>query len=110
MPTLRRALPLRAADVGEVQVAEDVQAMIHRYDDHVFLLREVRAVVEQVVAGARREAAAVHPDHDGPPLVVEARREHVDGEAVFALRREAIERGHDRRRLRCRRAASAQPT
>jgi len=41
----------------------------------------------------------VHPDHDGPRPVVEPRRENVDGEAVLALRRLAIQRRDDGRRL-----------
>ncbi len=96
---VRRLRPLLAAEVGEVQKAEDVQTMIDRDDDHVFLLREVRAVVEQVVARTGREPAAVHPDHDGARGIVEAGREHVHGQAVFALRGVAVERRHDGRRL-----------
>ena len=96
---VRRACPLLAAQAGEMQEAEDVEPVIDGDDDDVFLLREIRAVVEQVVAGAGREAAAVHPHHDGPRAVVERRREHVDGEAVLALRRLAIQRRDDGRRL-----------
>mgnify|MGYP006196622257 CR=1 FL=1 len=88
-----------AADVGEVQEAENVQAVVHGDDDHVFLLREVRAVVKQVVAGACGKPAPVHPHHDRPRLVVERRREDVDRQAVFALRRQPVYRGHDRGRL-----------
>src|SRR5262249_45191253 len=96
---VRRAGPLLAAEASEMQVAEDVEAVIHGDDDDVLLLREVRAVVQQVVAGAGRETAPVHPDHDRARLVVDARSENVHGEAVFALRRLAVQRRDDRRRL-----------
>ena len=106
---VRRACPLLAAEAGQVQVAEDVEPVIDGDDDDVLLLREIRAVVEQVVAGAGREAAAVHPHHDGARSVVEARREDVDGEAVLALRRLAIQRRDDGRRLFAVRDPSARP-
>ena len=82
-----------------MQEAEEIEPVIDGDDDDVFFLREIRAVVQQVIAGAGREAAAVHPHHDGPRAVVERRRKHVDGEAVLALRRLAIQRRDDRRRL-----------
>src|SRR4029079_3038310 len=96
---VRGTRPFLTADVGQVQVAENVQPVIDRHDDDVLFSREVRAVVQKIVAGAGREAAAVHPYHDGPALLVERRREYVDREAILALRGEAIERGDDRRRL-----------
>src|ERR1700752_2381124 len=52
---VRRAGPLRTADSGQVQIAENIESVIDGDDDDVLFLGEVRAVVEQVVAGARRE-------------------------------------------------------
>ena len=93
---IRRFRPLLAAQIREMQESEDVEPMIDGHDDDVFFLREIRPVVEQVIARADGETTAVHPHHDGTCLVVEPGREHVDAQAVLALRGVAIERGDDR--------------
>src|SRR5690606_27592605 len=60
---------------------------------------EIGAVVQQVIARADAEAAAVQPYHDRPRFAVETRREDIEREAVLALRGMSVQRGHDRRRL-----------
>src|SRR5690554_7647509 len=82
-----------------MQEAENVQAVIDRDDDDILLLREIGAVVQQVIARADAEAAAVQPYHDRPRFAVETRREDIEREAVLALRGMSVQRGHDRRRL-----------
>jgi hypothetical protein len=58
---------LSAEDLGQVEVAECVQAVRHGDDHHVVRPGEFRAVVEDGIAGAGPLAAAVEPDHDRPP-------------------------------------------
>ena len=62
------ARPFLAAQAGKMQEAKEVEAVIDGDDDDILFLREIRAVVEQVVTGAGREAAAVHPHHDRAAL------------------------------------------
>src|SRR5690606_36051594 len=54
---IRCPRPFLATEIGKMQAAEDVQAVRNGYDDHVFLLRQVAAVINEVVARARGKAA-----------------------------------------------------
>ena len=74
----------RAAEFGEVEVAEDVEAVIHGNHDHVVIARQVGAVGLRARARAGAKAAAVEPDHHRPLAVVAERRgPHVEHQAVF---------------------------
>jgi hypothetical protein len=62
-----RMLVVLAPQLGEVQVAEGVEAVVVRDDDRVVATGQVFAVVrEEIVARAGEEPAAVHPDHHRP--------------------------------------------
>src|SRR5437899_2419297 len=77
---------------AEVQVSDDVQAMIDADDHDIARAGEIRAVVSERRSGSIRVAAAVNPHHHGTPAsVVDAGREHVQHQAVFALRRAAAQ-------------------
>ena len=73
---------LLATEIGEVQIAEYVEAMVDGDDHDVVLKREIAAVIEHVAAaGAGRESAAVQPDHYGTlAIVLNASGEDVDAE------------------------------
>src|SRR3546814_14477154 len=74
-----------AADVGEVQVAEDVEAVVDRDDDHVLARGEVGAVEARPVGRAVGEGAAVQPDHHRPlHAVVQTRRPDMRRQAILA--------------------------
>ena len=83
---------LAAAEIRQVEEPEQVQPVVDRHDDDVFLAREIGAVVEQPVAGAAAEPAAVEPHHHRPIARAEAWREDVDAQTVFAHFLAAIER------------------
>ncbi len=81
-----RLRELAAEDPAEVQVAENVEAMIDAHADHVVIARQVLAGVAGRAAAALVVAAAVEPDHDRAlAAVAEAARPHVQVEAVLAL-------------------------
>src|SRR5204862_2035727 len=65
-PHVARLAVLLAASPGEVEKAERVEAMRDRHDNGAVLARELLSVVEDRVAGAGAEAAAVEPDHHRP--------------------------------------------
>lgn len=71
--------------------AEDAEAVVHRNDDDA-LFGEVGAVLARLGGGARGEAAAIDPDHDGElvfgfAFVDFGGRPDVEVEAVFARAR-----------------------
>ena len=69
----------------QVQVPEDVQAVVERDDDDVAAPREPLAVVGlQLLARPVGEPAAVQPHHHRPLAPVEPRRPDVDAQAVLA--------------------------
>ncbi len=88
---LREIRPDQIAEIGE---AEHVEAMVDRYHDDVAAPGEVGAVGHRRRARARREAAAVAPQHHRPLGAVERRRPDVEDEAVLAFGRQA--RARDR--------------
>ena len=82
-----RVRQLRPAELGEIEVAERVQAMVDGDDHDVAAAAQARAVGLDLVAGAAREGAAVEPDHHRPLRVVaQPGRPDVQVEAVFADR------------------------
>ena len=71
--------------VGEVEVAENVEAMVDADHDHVAAVGQAFAVVGwQLLSGAGGVAAAVQPEHDRTLAVVEGGRPDVDAEAILA--------------------------
>ena len=58
-----RSRRARAAELGQIQIAERVQPMVDGDDDDVAAAAESRAVGFDLVAGAARIGAAVEPDH-----------------------------------------------
>ncbi len=76
----------RAAQLGQVQIAEHIEAVIEAHHHHIAATRQILAVIGlQLLAGAGREAAAVEPDHDGALLVVVyAGRPDVGAQAILA--------------------------
>ncbi len=76
-----------AADIGEVQKAEDVEAMVDADHDDIAAPRQVGAVGHRAVARAVGEGAAMQPDHDRPlRAVADAGRPDVQRQAILALR------------------------
>ena len=83
----------------QVEMAEDVEAMVDRDDHDVVAQREADAVVARRVGRAVGERAAMQPDHDGPLGAVEPGRPDVQRQAVLADR-QRVDRPPDRRQLR----------
>ena len=89
------------ACTAKVQVPDDVQAMVDADDHDVARAGEIRAVVAERRAGSIRITAAVDPHHHRTlAAVVDAGREHVQDQAVLALRRTASQAPADRARSR----------
>ena len=100
-----------------MQETEGIQAVIDRHHHHVFVTREIGAVVRDEAAGAGHIGAAVQPDHDRAFARADAVGPDVQTQAVFPLRLRALERRegdeHDvlatLRRALAERAASRTP-
>ena len=74
----------RAADLGDIEEAEHIEAMIDRHLHHIMMARHLRAFVRgQFIGGAEAEAAAMEVNHHRP-LAGQARRPDVQLEHVFA--------------------------
>ncbi len=71
--------------VGEIEEAEDVQAVVDAHQHHVVARGQPLAAIPGRRAAADRIAAAVEPDHDRPPARPGLRRPHVQQQAVLAL-------------------------
>ncbi len=72
------------AKIGQVQIAEDVQPVVHRDRDHVAEPTHVFPLVGNVLdGGAGLEPAAVEPHHDRAFFVITSRRPHVQILAVL---------------------------
>ena len=98
-----------AADLGQEQVAEHVQAVVHGHHRHVAAAAQTGAVGFDLVAGAARVAARVEPhEHGTPAAVTQARRPDVQVQAVFA-HRPAAPTGLGRDRAEGDRVADAGP-
>src|SRR5581483_341845 len=80
------AAELRPADIGEVQVAEGVEAVVDRDYDDVVAPGQVGAAVPAFGAGPGGETAAVQPDHYRALAAIDLRRPDVEDQAVLALR------------------------
>ena len=75
----------RAAELGEVEEAEDVEAVVDGDGHHVVVPRHLRPVLRrELVRGPEREAAAVDVEQHGT-LAGQARRPDVHLEHVLAL-------------------------
>ena len=62
-----------AADPGEIEMAEDVQAMIDADHHDIAPPRQIGAVGDGAVGRAEMKCAAMQPDHDGALGAIEAR-------------------------------------
>ena len=71
-----------AAQFTQMQIAEDVQAMVDGHRHHVAAPGQIAAVVHGRAAGAVGKAAAVQPDHDRP-LAAQALGPDIDEQAVL---------------------------
>ena len=75
-----------AREIGEMQMAEDVEPLVDRHHDHVVVCSKARPVEPRHVGGAERKGAAVVPDHDRTLAAVgKPARPQVQGEAILAL-------------------------
>ena len=88
-----------AARLRQIEMAEDVQAMVDRHDHDIVALRQPRAVVARRVGRAVRERAAMQPDHHRAPRVVETGRPDMQRQAILA-HRQGIDRAPHGRELR----------
>ena len=88
-----------AAEVRQIEVAEDIQPMIDGHDHDVVAPGEIGAVVARRVGRAVGEGAAVQPDHDRTLRRVEGGRPDVQRQAVLADRQH-VDRSPDRREFR----------
>ena len=93
---------------AQIQMPDDVQAMVDAHDDDIAGPRQVRAVVAERRPGPVGVAAPMNPHHHGAlASVVHAVGEDVQHEAILALRRAAAQsptdgagrRRHLRRRM-----------
>ena len=70
-------------EVGARQKAEYAQSVVHGYD-HGALLGEIAAFPARVAGGAKLEAAAVQPYHDGTLFLSGLRAcPHIQGQTIF---------------------------
>ena len=75
-------------EVGQVEVAEGVEPVVHRDHDHVAPVRQPVADRVEAVRRAGGIAAAMQPDHHRPLLpVTDAWRPYIQGKAVFTRMR-----------------------
>ena len=75
-----------SADIGEVEVAEEIEAMVESDDYDVSALDEVDAVVDRAVAAAGGVGSAVDVDEDGTlSTIAEGWGPNVEVQAVFAV-------------------------
>jgi hypothetical protein len=96
-----------STDLSEVQIAEDVQAMVDRDDHHVAATRERGSVDPRPGAALLGESATVDPEHHRALApVVDAWRPDVEDQAVLIealrwirLRRQHLGEAHVLRRL-----------
>ena len=72
--------------IAEIRVTEHIEPMIDGHDDDVVRLREAGAIENAAGAGAAGKSAAVQPHHHRAfASIVQAGREDVQHETVFAL-------------------------
>jgi hypothetical protein len=72
-------------EVGEVEIAEEIEPMIQCDHDDVAAASETDAVVDRTVGGAGRVGSAVNIDQDGPLVTVESRSPEVQVEAILGV-------------------------
>ena len=72
---------------GEIGIAERIQAMIDRAEDHVAVFRKILSAIaillDSIAAG---EAAAVQPDYDRTLSGIQFRRPDVQAKAILAYK------------------------
>ena len=79
-----RLLVRRAADFGQIEEPEDVQAVVERHLHHVVIPRHLRPIMRrEFIGGAERETAAVEIDHDRT-IAGQRRRPDIQLEHVLA--------------------------
>ena len=88
-----------AARLRQIEMAEDVQAMVDGYDHDIVASCEPRAVIAWRVGRAVRERAAMQPDHHRAPCIVQSGRPDMQRQAVLADR-QGIDRSPHGRKLR----------
>ena len=77
-----------AAKMGEVQMAEDVEAVVDGDHDDIAAPRQVGAVGDRAVRRAEVKRAAMQPHHDRPlGAVPQAATPDVQGQAILRFRR-----------------------
>ena len=74
-----------APQLGEIQVTQGAEPVVHRHDDDVAPPGEVFAGGERPLARPERPVPAVEPDHHRPAGVAGSGRPHIEPEAVFVL-------------------------
>ena len=86
------AVGILPAVFAQVEIAQDVQPVVHRHHHHVPELGELVAVVGHHLHGAAGGiAAAVEPDHNGLfGVFIQALGPEVEAQAVLALGPEAV--------------------
>ena len=73
------------SQLRQVQIAKGVETVVHRDDDHIAPPAETGAVGLDAIAGVARVRAWMKPDEHRPlAAVAQARRPHVQVQAVFA--------------------------
>jgi hypothetical protein len=83
-PGIARIGVLLTGNLAQIQVSEQIEAMVQRDDDDVAMAREVCAVVDDEAARRLRIAAAMEPYHDRTPSGAERGRPDVQTQAIFA--------------------------
>src|SRR5215510_2243913 len=81
-----RARIFRAADFGQIQIAQDSEAVVDRYDDDIATTAQAFAVVRrQFLSRTGLKTAAVQPDHHRAFLViVNTGRPDIHAQTIFA--------------------------
>jgi len=78
--------PGRAADIGQMQKAENIEAAVDADDNNIAAARQIGAVGHRAVARPITEGAAMQPHHDRPlDAVAEAGCPHIQAQTIFAL-------------------------
>jgi hypothetical protein len=78
--------PDRPAEIGEIQKAKNVKAVVDADDDDIAATRQIGAVGHRPVARAVSKGAAMQPHHDRPLVpVTDPGCPYVQGQTVFSL-------------------------
>ena len=82
-----RPSEFRRRDRRQIQMTEDVQALVDIDHDDIAAPRQTTALQPSLVSVAIRERTAMEPHHDRPLRSVRGRCPDVDGQAVLGFRR-----------------------